>query len=699
MRKLKDLIWLIILPLIMFGIYTPAWPADSKVSDLTELPVGTIVDGDWFYVIDMGEAEANRSKKYDWSSLKGDMVTYFDTIYPTSVGNCTAGACLDGSSSNAGTYIRLWDGTSAYESLTGGVRTFTFASSTASAENLVLTLGANDNTLAMSSTTGANALTLTGIGLTSTGFFAGVNDTTYGGISLYGAAVTNGGWIDLYTAGNFDTTINKYSIKALEDRLEIGPDTDSNAIALGADKYLYITDGGIYVQDGGVTKINMQAAGTSMIAVGVDDLVAGNLTLYGADTFGGGSVILQTPADSDTTIAYYAMSVRYDELYIGPNTNTNALTMTGSNVAIEGTLTAGAAGFTVGAAGDVTGKSFTSPASATPSFTFEDSDAGPGTAGIYGMSAGGAYDVVMSLGVEDSASSTVPTVYIEIDGVTETIDLLKPVVITGAQLKIPSSDANPTSTAGYFRHDTTITNFTNGGLVYYNGAVIKQVVDMTTATASACTEGQVVTYDATSDLWKCTTAPGTGDFKADGTVPMTAAITLSNAETISNADDTEIAFNGTEAIALDLDTGTANQVAWKNRTTSSTGITDMSFSALNLVTTGTINGAIKIEKDDNSLAAEQCYGTFHWLSGGAETTTLPAAVVGMNLCFYASDATVKHIDPNGTDTIVLTTAALAAGYQIESPGAAGDFICLVSFTVNQWTALGRSGVWITHGAD
>jgi hypothetical protein len=71
----------------------------------------------------------------------------------------------------------------------------------------------------------------------------------------------------------------------------------------------------------------------------------------------------------------------------------------------------------------------------------------------------------------------------------------------------------------------------------------------------------------------------------------------------------------------------------------------------------------------------------------------------MNLCVYASDATVKNIDPNGTDTIVLTTAALAAGYQIKSPGAAGDFICLVCFTANQWTAVGRSGVWVTHGAD
>jgi hypothetical protein len=71
------------------------------------------------------------------------------------------------------------------------------------------------------------------------------------------------------------------------------------------------------------------------------------------------------------------------------------------------------------------------------------------------------------------------------------------------QFKLPSSNADPTATAGYFRHDSTITNFTNGGLVYYNGAAIKQLVDMTTATASACTDDQVVAYDADNDLWYC----------------------------------------------------------------------------------------------------------------------------------------------------------------------------------------------------
>ncbi len=130
-----------------------------------------------------------------------------------------------------------------------------------------------------------------------------------------------------------------------------------------------------------------------------------------------------------------------------------------------------------------------------------------------------------------------------------------------------------------------------------------------------------------------------------------------------------------------------------------TGVTNINMSAIGLITTGAIQGGINVTKDDDTLAADQCYGTAHWYSGGAETVTLPAAVVGMNLLAFASDATVKHIDPNGTDTIVLNGTALAAGYQIESPGAVGDFIALMCFTANQWTTLGRSGTWITHGAD
>jgi hypothetical protein len=71
----------------------------------------------------------------------------------TDVGDCTAGACLDGSA-DGGTYLRLYDGTSAYTGITAGVRTITMAPSNANAENLIVTFGDNTNVVALSSGTG-----------------------------------------------------------------------------------------------------------------------------------------------------------------------------------------------------------------------------------------------------------------------------------------------------------------------------------------------------------------------------------------------------------------------------------------------------------------------------------------------------------------------------------------------------------------
>jgi hypothetical protein len=167
---------------------------------------------------------------------------------------------------------------------------------------------------------------------------------------------------------------------------------------------------------------------------------------------------------------------------------------------------------------------------------------------------------------------------------------------------------------------------------------------------------------------------------------------------ISSDGDGAITFLGAgagadESLTINLDDTTDSIVV-----SSGSGATQIDFSALNLVTTGAIHGGVEIIADDTSLSAAQCYGSVN-NTNGAETITLPAAVVGMNVLIYSNDATVKNVDPNGTDTIILTTAALTAGYQIKSPGAAGDFIALVCMTANQWTCMGRSGTWVTHGAD
>ena len=113
-----------------------------------------------------------------------------------------------------------------------------------------------------------------------------------------------------------------------------------------------------------------------------------------------------------------------------------------------------------------------------------------------------------------------------------------------------------------------------------------------------------------------------------------------------------------------------------------------------LATTGYSQGGIEPIIDDNSLVAAQCYGSIDKLTG-AETTTLPACLPGMSTMLYSDDATVKTIDPNGTENIWLDGATdNGDGNSINSPGAVGDFIVLWCYSTGNWLALGRDGVWI-----
>ena len=112
-----------------------------------------------------------------------------------------------------------------------------------------------------------------------------------------------------------------------------------------------------------------------------------------------------------------------------------------------------------------------------------------------------------------------------------------------------------------------------------------------------------------------------------------------------------------------------------------------------LTTSGTLHGKIEIIADDNSLSAAQCYGSLNKLNG-AETTTLPAAVAGMNVLLYSDDATVKTIAPNGNDHIWLNGVDNGATNSINSPAAVGDYIVLVAFSANNWYSIGQSGTWI-----
>lgn len=92
----------------------------------------------------------------------------------------------------------------------------------------------------------------------------------------------------------------------------------------------------------------------------------------------------------------------------------------------------------------------------------------------------------------------------------------------------------------------------------------------------------------------------------------------------------------------------------------------------------------------------------------AGTYTLPAAGeagYGSTVCIYVRDASeTVVIEVDNADKIRLYATALDAGDTIDSPGAAGNFVCLMAVTdtdgsgTDGWITLGASGTWTDGGA-
>lgn len=166
---------------------------------------------------------------------------------------------------------------------------------------------------------------------------------------------------------------------------------------------------------------------------------------------------------------------------------------------------------------------------------------------------------------------------------------------------------------------------------------------------------------------------------------------------ITSDNDGAITFTGNSAgydedLTINLD-DTENTAVFS----SSTGVTKLDFSALNLATTGIITGAMNTNSDANGMSAAEMttagmYGTMFWATG-AGTWALPGAATGMNFCVYSTTAAAVVINPDDGDTIVLNGTALSAGDSITSASGAGDFICLLAKDANTWYTLGRSGTW------
>jgi hypothetical protein len=126
--------------------------------------------------------------------------------------------------------------------------------------------------------------------------------------------------------------------------------------------------------------------------------------------------------------------------------------------------------------------------------------------------------------------------------------------------------------------------------------------------------------------------------------------------------------------------------------------------ALNFATTGTITGAISVIVESSGatdvLVATETVGKMFVASyaTGPMVYTLPDVSIGLSACFYDEEGDGITIDVNGSEIIILDGTPLTGGYTIDSPGAAGDFVCVLGISATQWITLGRSGTWVDGGA-
>ena len=137
---------------------------------------------------------------------------------------------------------------------------------------------------------------------------------------------------------------------------------------------------------------------------------------------------------------------------------------------------------------------------------------------------------------------------------------------------------------------------------------------------------------------------------------------------------------------------------------------DGAFTASSMVSdgvitaTGVLTGKSSVSLDTDPsyvLTAAMCKNAVRFNNDAdAIDYTLPAAEAGLVVMFYDIGGGIITIDPvDGTDTIYLDGTSVGAGDAIDSPGAVGNFICLMAIDDTKWVTVGRSGTWVDGGAD
>ena len=349
-------------------------------------------------------------------------------------------------------------------------------------------------------------------GITNSGAIAddgAITVISSGGTVTVESVVFTGGAVSSATTIGASGDITTTEDLVIGDAKYIGSTTDKLAVQIEADGDIVLTDD-ITVGGGNIN--------TGDIALTVGDATTDSITLT-VDSTGDGEVVLPNDSVGDAEIDWVGL------------TASSILASPGITLTADSTLT-----------------------DASPLFTLQDSDDAAGEGRIAAISSGGDNDIIFYLATE---ISTVTTDFIELDGVTETIDLLKPVVtsstsnlsagnvtlgavlgtvdIGGATaLEIPNGTSNPASTTGSIALDTngTDADFTGPVLaISTSGATMGYIPTMTDMPAAG-EDNYIMKYDAGSNLfvWEADADSGSPLYNTIGDPDGAGSITFQDEE-------------------------------------------------------------------------------------------------------------------------------------------------------------------------
>jgi len=152
-----------------------------------------------------------------------------------------------------------------------------------------------------------------------------------------------------------------------------------------------------------------------------------------------------------------------------------------------------------------------------------------------------------------------------------------------------------------------------------------------------------------------------------------------------------------EDLKFDFETAADNQV----EVSSNSGATEISLSALQLVTTGDIMGAINVSSQAGAYTvgtddASEAYGTMFTNSNVADITLAgTVAVVGASGCLMqeAGVTGIMQLEPGTGSHLGYQGVEMADGTPLASAGAATDRICWVGINSDHWLITSSTGTW------